>query len=106
MEQTEYISQLPQETKSVASLFAPYPKPKKVRNLGPRQQLVNKVCFELGIAEHYRSGIYFQTKDFTDKELIDIKEEALKWKTNSAALFRKLVCQKRLAIKESLKNES
>lgn len=91
---------------STASLFGAYPVPKKVKGMGERQALICSICAELGIETKYRSGLYWQCKDMTDAEIVAIKHEALGWKVNSAALFRKLVRLKRLAIKAQLNEGS
>lgn len=94
----------PTKEKSTAELFANYPIPKKTRKLNERQELICKICFELGIADRDKSGLYFQSLGiFTDQELLNLKDKALSWKTgNPAALFRKLVKEKRLQVKQQL----
>ena len=79
---------------------------KKSRGMGERQELICKVAYELGIDKHYLSGLYFQTKDFTDEEIISAKNKALAW--DGATLeaksrwFRKLIKEKRVEIIQKL----
>ena len=93
------------QSESTASLFANYSTEKfrVTGKLGTRRELVNQICFELGIADHYRSGIYFQANGvLTDSELRNLADKALAFKANPAALFRKLLKEKRKQIKETL----
>jgi len=87
MENTEQFTS--QEYRPPVSLFELLPKVpvKKARNQGPRQQLVSRTAYELGIEKKYLSGIYFQTKDFTDDEIVALKEKALTWKTKQCGVF-------------------
>lgn len=97
----QYSSQEYTAPKSLFDLLPPMPK-KKAKGQGERQNLVNQVCYELGLANHYRSGIFWSTREFKDSEIIALKEEALKFKKNPAALFRILCKKKKQEIKESM----
>lgn len=101
MEQ-EFITQEYSAPKSLFDLLPSMPK-KKAKGMGERQELICKICFELGIPAQYRSGLYHQVNGiFTNQELIDLKDRALSFRANPAALFRKLVKEKRKQIKESM----
>ena len=82
--------QLPQPTLSLASLLPKMPV-KKAKGMGERQQLICRVAYELGIEKHYVSGLYFQSKLLTDKEILELMYTALNFKKNPAALFRTLL---------------
>lgn len=104
MEQ-EFLTQPSKPTFSLQALLPPLPV-KKTKTLRPRQELINRICYELGISNKDRSGLFMQTSTsvmFTDNELIALKEKALTWKTgNPAAWFRSMVKQRRLEIKKTL----
>jgi hypothetical protein len=102
----QYIEQTARPTFSLQSLLPTVPK-KKARNQGPRQQLVNKVCTELGIERHFWSGIFWSAHEIvTDDELVALKDKALKWNTvpieARARWFRTLLKEKRAQIKAKL----
>lgn len=90
---------------SAQSLFSAYKLPtKKARGMGPRQELISRVAYELGIPKQYLSGLFFQTQILTDQEIIDIKDASLSFRANPGALFRKKIKEKRAQIKLQLEN--
>lgn len=109
MDSNQYIDQISKPMVHGSSLFGAYELPKKkVRNLGPRQQLINRISYELGIPDADRSGLFWQCQGiFTDKELIALRDTALGWegKTLEAKRrwFRSMVKEKREQIKATLK---
>jgi hypothetical protein len=112
MQSEQFTDQTAKPTFSLQSLLPQeVKKPKKLaRNQGPRQQLVNKVCTELGIERHFWSGIFWSAHEIvTDDELVALKDKALKWNTvpieARARWFRTLLKEKRTEIKEKLKHE-
>jgi len=74
---------------------------KKVRNTGARQQLISSIAAELGI-ENVRA-VFFKARMLTDRELEQIKNEAVKFKKNPAALFWKLLKLKDKEIRDRIK---
>ena len=99
MNSDQFTDQTAKPTFSLQSLLPTVPK-KKARNQGPRQQLISRVAYELGIEKHYLSGLYWSTKDLTDSEIAAIRDKALTFKPNPGAFFRKLVKEKREEIKK------
>ena len=94
----------PQRSVSIAEMLATRSKPQKVKGMGVRQELICAICSELGIPNQYRTGLYFQSKLLTDKELTDLKDKAVAWKQgNPAAWFRKMVKLKVAEIKSKMK---
>lgn len=105
----EYTTQEYKAPVALSSLLPKLPT-KKSRKLTPRQELISKTCYELGIPQSYATGLFFQCKDiFTDDEITALKEKALGWQgktlESKARWFRSMVKEKRKEIKAKLDNE-
>ena len=85
---------------SLFTLLQSYTPPKKARVLNERQELIKRICHELGIENKYEKGIYFTL--LTNKELEDEWQRARTWKVNPSALFNKNIRRINKEIKERI----
>lgn len=77
---------------------------KKSRRLTPRQEMIEKIVYELGIEDKRKRGIYFLANEkVTDNELYEMWQKARSWKVNPPALFYKLLKARSAEIKRQLK---
>ena len=68
-----------------------------------RQLLLEEIQVTLNLPKTSLRGLHFQCANLTDPEIRDCFDQAKKWQTNPAALFRKLIKDKVEITKKHLK---